>query len=237
MPSDSLPADSALVHSDIEIDPELLARYTGAATIVMAECWAEDGGGWTHRLHFADKQTSYDKLSEAMVAIEIHKKSRCFTVLLDDAGRTSGKISINPAPLDPTAFKSMRPWPPGPSDLLIPGLERLSKELKVDFVVDVHGRDGKRHRKQSSTVYEELPAPHAAKAALPPKKAKAQPRHGDGFAEKALDAIHQSHKEAMQSKDETIRALTNALVLKDELTRTQAALIGALQRNTETSRT
>ena len=248
MPSESLLADAALVHAEVELGAELLMRYTGATTIESAECRSEDGGGWLHRLHFSDRPRSYDELSDALVAIEIHKKARCFVALLDDAGCTSGKIMLYPLQSGNLKVHTKgawkRTWPPGPSELLIPGLERLSKELRVDFAIDVHsGGEGKRKREPIRTIYDE---PTTAPPQQPPSKKKKKPTPsassrqdhpidsaagGSVFAEKALDAIRRSHEEAMHAKDETIKALTSALVLKDELIRTQAALIGALQKS------
>jgi hypothetical protein len=237
MPSDSLLTESALVCTAAELDPELLARYTGAETIDTTERKQEHGGGWLHWLHFKDKKRSYDELNEALVAIEIHKKARCFLALLDDGGCTGGKIILNPSSFDPDASVK-RSWPPGPSDLLIPGMERLSKELKIDFAVNVHNVDGKRRRGQVKTIYDDsAEATSQTKAATnikqsPSKKTKPtpKPQQHDMFAEKALDTISQSHKETLQAKEETINALTNALFIKDELVRTQAALINALQK-------
>ena len=236
MPSNALPVSTALISTDVEIDPEVIARYTGAATIDTAERKEEDGRGWLHLLRFNDKPRSYDQLNEAMVAVEIHMKSRCFSSLLDDAGRTNGKLVLNPEELNPREFRSIKKWPTGPSDLLIPGLERLSKQLKVNFASDVHGGDGKRSRAKVKTSYNETANVYGGThATSPTKKTTTLPqRHSNNrgsFSEKALDALNLSHKEALLSKDKTIETLSNALVLKDELIHTQAALISALQKH------
>ena len=36
-----------------------------------------------------------------------------------------------------------------------PTLKRLNNQLRVDFAIDVHGRDGKRKREPTRSVYEE----------------------------------------------------------------------------------
>jgi hypothetical protein len=197
MPSDISPSHIALIHSSASIPVELIYRYMGATDIQTTEhkeCWA-------YRI---ETSTSYDQLSDALIAIEIHIKARCFIPILDDNGSTNGKIILNP------------PEKRGPSDLLIPGMKRLSKELEVDFIAPVHGSEGKRKRGLPKTIYDEENR----------KRIKAkQSKHN----EQSESASYWRAK-AMEAKDETIKALNDALVLKEDLVRTQAALISVLQR-------
>jgi hypothetical protein len=51
--------------------------------------------------------------------------------------------------------------------LLIPGLKRLSKQLHVDFAINVHGTDGKRKRQPTRSIYEEAAMQEKKKAKRP----------------------------------------------------------------------
>ena len=53
------------------------------------------------------------------------------------------------------------------SMLLIPGLKRLSKQLHVDFAINVHGTDGKRKRQPTRSIYEEAAMQEKKKAKRP----------------------------------------------------------------------
>ena len=180
------------MHSSVSIPIKLIHRYTGATDVQITE----HQGYWAYRI---ETSKSYDELSDTLIAIEIHIKTRCFIPILDDNGSTNGKISFNP------------PENKGPSNLLIPGMKRLSKELEVDFKASVYGSEGKRKREQKKTIYEN------------PKRMEG--KHIKRQDPRLLEAVNVLH-----AKDETIKALTNALVSKEELVRTQAALICALQK-------
>jgi hypothetical protein len=246
MPVDST-ATTAIAYANTQVDPNILAKYTNAVDIQSTPY----DKGWLYHIECRNPRT-YDEFSEALTATEIHLKTRCFLPILDDGGSTNGKIILNP-PKD--AFMAPR----DENDLLIPGLKRLSKQLKVDFATNVHGSEGKRRREKTRTIYDEDVLPETKKpykprvvAAKPhedthsftekkPKERSSPPptteRAADpinerpySFAEKALDAINDSHAQAVAAKDETIRALTSALAMKDDLLRTQASLIALLQR-------
>ena len=270
MPVDST-STAALAYANIEVDPNILSKYTHAVAIYSAP----HDKGWLYRIECKEPK-AYDAFSEALTATEIHLKGRCFLPILDDGGRTHGKIVLNPskdvfestsvwrqplAPQNENLQNENRPPTPQPTssqdenqplassqnenELLIPGLKRLSKQLRVDFATNVHGSEGKRRRDPTRTIYEE----NALSEAKPPatKKARAATKCTDGdaavpekaapkskaeysFAEKALDAVNALHAEAVAAKDETIRTLTSALAMREELVRTQASLIALLQR-------
>ena len=162
---------------------------------------AEFDKGWLHLLECSEPK-AYDEFSEALIATETYLKTSCFLPILDDAGCTDGKLILNPS-FEHGAFNPTTTWR---------AQEGLSKQVK--FAADVHRSDGKRKREQAKKVIQN-------------KDKKSV--HPSSFAEKALDAVSGSHTAVVAAKDETIRALTNALIMKDELIRTQAALISALQ--------
>lgn len=222
MPVDPI-SKTALIYTSVQLDPRLLSKHTGAEVIRSAKYES----GWLHLLECKTPKT-YDDLHEALLAIEHHLKAKCFLPVLDDGGRTSGKIVLNPSPDTFVPTETWRRRPDEDGDLLIPGLRRLSKQLQVDFALNVHGTEGKRRREQPKSIYDEETAPRrATKPRVPPANDE---DITTSFAEKALDAINRSHAEAMAAKDETIRALTDALVSKEEVLRTQASLIMVLQR-------
>lgn len=226
MPVDPV-AKTALIFTSIPVEPGLLSKYTGADVIRAAKYEA----GWFHLLE-CDSPKTYDEYQEALAAVEHRLKAKCFLPILDDGGRTSGKIILNPSP---DTFIPTDTWrrPSDDGELLIPGLKRLSKQLKVDFALNVHGSEGKRKREQTRTIYDEETTQRR------PTKPRASPTNEDdiptSFAEKALDAINRSHAEAMAAKDETIRALTSALASKEEILRNQTSLLMILQRGSARS--
>lgn len=203
-------SQTALVHSSVALNLDILAKYTGAGSIKSFEL---SKGTWLYLIECPEAK-QYDDFNEALIATEIHLKSKCFLPILDDAGRTDGKIILNP-PQDP----SFRPaWPTSPSELLIPGLKRLSKQLQVDFAINVHGSEGSRKREKVRTIYDEEDKP------VQKKKTTKRARTDDH----ALEAMRRSHAEELAAKDRTIHALKTAMAATSELIKSQAALIAKL---------
>jgi hypothetical protein len=103
------------------------------------------------------------------------------------------------------------------------GLERLCKQLEVDFAVSVHGPEGtKRRREPAQSIYKELADTEEKK----PRRAPPTKRANNAVV---LEAMLEAKNEAMQAlraalaaKDETLRACQDTI-------RTQEALIVALQ--------
>ena len=266
----------ALLHTADTIDAQLLACHTNAAKVLSKR---HTDNGWLHLIECQEPKT-YDELNAALNSIEAQNKKTLFLPILDDGGSTDGRIVLSPSFID--GFQADETWQQPSSsaaisDLLIPGFKRLSKQLKVDFAINVHGSEGKRKREPTRSIYEEATAADAtllldiadkkrrktpAKKACPKtsntkraikRKARSPVASPDiseidedefglaplptdpqftaaSFSLKALDAITKAHAEAMASKDDTVKALTNALMAKDELIRTQAALIAMLQK-------
>ena len=236
MPVDST-STTAVAYANVQVDINILSRYTNAVAIHSTPYEK----GWLYHIECSEPRT-YDEFSEGLTATEIHLKTRCFLPILDDGGCTNGKIILSP-PRD--AFMA----PHNESNLLIPGLKRLSKQLKVDFASNVHGSEGKRRRERTRTIYDEDASQEPKKQtkarvaaaklnedqhSFTEKEAKPIVEYPTplpySFAEKALDAINDSHTQAIAAKDETIRALTGALAMKEDLLHTQASLIALLQR-------
>ena len=142
-------SNTALVQSNAPIDLDILAKYTHANSIRSTEF----NGNYLHLIECKEAK-QYENFNEALIATEIHLKAKCFIPILDDAGSTDGKIILNPS-FEEGVFHPTHFWPPAASDLLIPGLKRLSKQLQVDFAVNVHGTEGKRRREQTKTYYDD----------------------------------------------------------------------------------
>ena len=141
--------------------------------------------------------------------------------------------------------------------LLIPGLKRLSKQLRVDFAINVHGSEGKRKRQPTRSIYEEAVAVKRgkqAKTAKPKqqihkkKKTKqidspeiseideseftnTKPGNTDGALTKIVESISSAHEAALAAKNEIIKTMAEnhaaAIAAKDELINAQAALIAS----------
>ncbi len=242
---------TALVQSSARIDPELIAKHTGAVQIRFAK----NKDNWLYGIE-CGKIKRFDTFSTALKAIETDTGHR-FMRILDDNGSSDGKIMLD-RPF-PNSLES-ETWRQTGNELLIPGLKRLSKQLKVDFAYNVHDAgDGK--RKRETTMPKKITKPRQQRAEKPkpqqqtekPKKTNEdQPKQTDesiivqpnetikqtpeqqptitSFAQKALEAVTKSHADTIAAKDETIRALTAALVAKDELIDAQAELMRTLQR-------
>jgi hypothetical protein len=208
-------AKTALVHSVERIEPELIAKHTNAAKI---RCTKHENG-WLYGIECKEVR-DFDTFTTALEAIEQELgRGRVFTPILDDSGSTEGRIILN----QPFPTKAELVWKAGDDDLLIPGLRRLSKQLKVDFAYNVHDAgEGKRKREQKPPQAFEPAPPPPKKIATKPKD---ESKHDTGitsFAQSALDAVTKAHADALAAKDDTIRALTAALVSKDELINAQA---------------
>jgi hypothetical protein len=136
--------------------------------------------------------------------------------------------------------------------LLIPGLKRLSRQLHVDFAINIHGSEGKRKREQRRSVYEEASINHAEKLERLRQKRmklkndtsdssdynesddsvpKTTPKDFTPTPKKMMDTLTTAHTAALASKDEVIKSMlqshTAALAAKDALI---ATLIEALKK-------
>jgi hypothetical protein len=100
----NLPSSAtALIHSSQKINPETLAKYTGAVCIQ----WKENSDGWVYILEAPSPQP-YDEWRDALEATEAYIKVKCFLPILDDSGSTDGRIILNP----PSKLQSARTWKP-----------------------------------------------------------------------------------------------------------------------------
>ena len=106
-------ASTALVYSSQRVNPDIVARFTGAACIQ----WKQNGKGWLYVVETTESK-QYDEWKRALDAIESHIKSKCFLPILDDEGSTDGKIILNPS----RKFQGTYVWKP---------TERPSKQHKV----------------------------------------------------------------------------------------------------------
>ena len=96
-------APTALVCASTALDICLLAQYTNAIKIQAKT----DRGSWMYLIVCAHAK-DYDQWSNELIAVETHVKVRCFMPLLDDGGRTSGKILLQPS--FPGGFHPTQTW-------------------------------------------------------------------------------------------------------------------------------
>jgi len=208
-------AKTALIHSSEQIEPALIAKHTEAVKI---KCTKHENG-WLYGIECKETK-DFDSFTAALDAIEQETgHGPLFTPILDDNGSTEGRIILNqPFPAKPDTV-----WKASDAELLIPGFRRLSKQLKVDFAYNVHDAgDGKRKREQKPHETIVSHPPQAKKTTKPNKEETTKPGSLATFAQIALDAVTKAHADALAAKDDTIRALTAALVTKDELINAQA---------------
>jgi hypothetical protein len=146
------------------------------------------------------------------------------------------------------------PYKPENPQQLIPGFKRLSRQLQVNFSTNVHGSEGKRRREPVRSIYEEAAIEIATKKKRPYVR-KITPITTDDSSEmeeneithelknksktsevlsalaQAMDAITQAHGQAMNSKDETIRALkATTQAIKDTIKAQTALIVELLAR-------
>ena len=274
MPSEQATSTVAIVLSRSKVDAPLFGQYVGSETVISKK----HGGGWLYILK-SDAARSFDAFEDAVNGLDAHLQmitSQTASFFLPVDSQTNDKILIGVAgsPFMNEIFdkrsglfkKYVEVWrmqstvPPrkrvvgSPDTLLIPGLKRLSRQLHVDFAINIHGSEGKRKREQRRSVYEEASINHAEKLErLRQKRMKLKndedtsetssdysesddsipktPPKKIPTPQKMMDILTTAHAAALASKDDVIKSMleshTAALAAKDALIST---LIEALKK-------
>ena len=97
-------ASTALVCSSTALDLDILAQYTNA---IKVQTKNEQHNRWLYHI-VCPQSKDYDQWNHELIAVELHVKARCFQPLLDDGGRTNGKILLQPS--FPSGFYPTETW-------------------------------------------------------------------------------------------------------------------------------
>jgi hypothetical protein len=111
---------------------------------------------WLVLLKFGKIEKSYEQIEIALLDIDaaLCRHSTLFMQMIDDEGITKGMIMLQPT-FEP-AFEPDTVWRSTiTNEMLVPGLKRLSNQLRVDFASNIHGVEGKRRREPTRSIYEE----------------------------------------------------------------------------------
>ena len=226
MPSEEATSNVAIVRTRCYVDAPLFGQYVGSETVISKKY----SDGWLYVLKhenaksFNEFDTAINELDQRLLA----ESNTTESFFIPDS-HTKDKVLIG---VSGSAFldkifdqktkqfrKSVEVWrmqnivPPrkrvAQADTsLIPGLEKLSKQLHVDFSINVHGCEGKRKREPTHTIYEDI-----AKREQKPKRT---------YKKRSIASNN------TPSKAELIKAMQDTLAMKDELIKTQTAIIATL---------
>jgi len=181
MPSEDTTSTLGVVLSHSKIDLSLFGQYVGSDMVISKKC----NGNWLYVLKcekcktFSEFEKSVNALDENLRSRSPGKSSSYFIPVMGKESQTSDIILIGAlgTPLleevfDENTGKVKEPaevWqmsntvPPRkrmkPDDNddtpLLPGIMKLSKQLHVDFSVNIYGDEGKRKRVPVSSIYRE----------------------------------------------------------------------------------
>ena len=171
---------TALVHTKCKIEPTMFGQFVGVETVVSKK----HRDGWLYLLR-SDHTQTYETLEGKLKHLNANiSQENLFHVvgprgdiivlggchpLLQELINSNGEFcagvdvwrtSTAPLPprkrvVEPEKEDSPSPTKTDQSQLLIPGFKRLSRQLQVDFSVNVHGSEGKRRREPVRSIYEE----------------------------------------------------------------------------------
>ena len=159
----------ALVHATCKLDSALFGQFMGIETVGRKQ---HTDNGWLYILQ-SSAPRSYDQLAHGLMQLDAYLSRTGQSVIIPLSEDTNDKIRLGGAHAlfhelfdDAGNFtNATEVWrmadtrPPRKrvmqQDMLIPGLKRLSHQLRVDFAVNVHGSDGKRKREPVRSIYEE----------------------------------------------------------------------------------
>ena len=221
------PYTSALVHTVCRVEPALFGQFLGVVTVACKQT----ADGWLYNLHsgtprpFEELERGVQNLDAYLQHCGCTSVSQFRTVAGD-----SDKILLGAAQIDDgEVWRTNSVLPPrkrstppmhDPTALANPaGLERLCKQLEVNFAVSVHGSEGtKRKREPVQSIYKELADSEERKTKRAPTK---RPTNTEVLLEAKEETVL-ALRAALAAKDETLRAHQDTI-------RTQEALIIALQ--------
>ena len=175
---------TALVHAKTKIEPIMFGRFVGVETVVSKQHnsgWlyllrsdhTQTYEALEEKLKKLNANISQEKLFHVIGPKgDIIVLGGCHPFLQEiindngefctgvDVWRTNTTLPprkrvISSDKEDDRTTPSPPPPKPDTSQLLIPGFKRLSRQLQVDFSVNVHGSEGKRRREPVRSIYEE----------------------------------------------------------------------------------
>ena len=174
----------ALIHAKTRIDPGLFGQHMNVETVVTR---AHPGNGWVYLLRSETAQT-YEALDAGLKKLDQHllqttpSTESNFHVIgpENESIVLGGSNTLFCLLIEPSTgnfqpgvdvWRMNRALPPrkrvthdnADIQLLIPGFKRLSKQLQVDFCINVHGSEGKRRREPVRSIYEEAAMESATK--------------------------------------------------------------------------
>jgi hypothetical protein len=176
MPSEDTTSTTAIVLARSKVDMQLFGQFVGSEIVVSRK----SGSNWLYVLK-GDAKKSFHEFEMAIDALDSHLRTPhqpepLFLPVLEAEHQTSDKVILGTPglPLLDEVLEALRDAPKGQTELwrmnstvpprkraipdgelLIPGLKRLSKQLRVDFDVNVHSGEGKRKREPTRSIYEE----------------------------------------------------------------------------------
>ena len=176
----------ALIHAKSRIDPVLFGQYLNVETVVTKE---HPGNGWVYLLRSESTQT-FEALDTCLKQLDayllrtIPTTETQFEIIGPEQERIvlggnhalfSELIKTNTGEFQAgvDVWRMNGTLPPrkrifasatgADMQLLIPGFKRLSRQLQVDFCINVHGSEGKRRREPVRSIYEEAAMEDAKK--------------------------------------------------------------------------
>ena len=180
---------TALVYTKLKVEPTLFGQFVGVETVVSKQ----RKHGWLYLLRSEYTQTYDDlelKLKNLNSYVTTPNSKSIFHVigaegdllvfggshplLQEVINPTSGEFCegvdvwrmAETRPPRKRIASSQTPTKPAHKEetpMLIPGFKRLSRQLQVDFSVNVHGGEGKRRREPVRSIYEEAAIERANK--------------------------------------------------------------------------
>jgi hypothetical protein len=235
MPSEHALSTVAIVLTRSRVDPSLFGQYVGSETVISKK----HREGWLYVLR-CETARSFSAYEGAVNELDAHllastTQTETFFLPVDNQTTDTVLIGVTGSAFLDEIFdrksglfkKSVSVWrmesmlPPrkrAVDSMLIPGLKRLSRQLHVDFAINIHGSEGKRKRGQPRSIYRD-----AAMMERKPKRAykkrcvELDASEDEPVSSQVLDIISAAHAAAIASKDELIKSLQAALAAKTEL--------------------
>jgi hypothetical protein len=270
MPSADNEVNSAVVRSNKRIDPSLFGQYTGVETVIYKK---EDNGGYTYVLRSETPRT-YNAIEASINALDAHlmetdkeNSPQCesnFIRIVDDSSTSSGKIMLSgnltgimssktgKFRKDVEIWRQAATVPPRKrvmadeqtAVLIDPVLKRLSKQLHVDFAMEVRGNDGKRKRQPTRSIYEEAALEAEQRVKRPYVKKSVKPKASATNAESSaeiseIDEEEFNQEDKVKEEGEFISVSNHNKIVdsKDRMIKMQLDMITALQKQIADSTT
>ena len=169
MPSETATSTVAIALTSIAVDPALFGQYVGAETVISKKRTAD----WLYVLWCSSAKT-FSAFEKGVDALDAHhfpqrqgarKGDTLFLPVLGIDSQTTDRVLIGVVGcsfLDEIFDEKAGQFKPcvdvwrahsAVDTSLIPGMHRLSRQLHVDFAINVHGGEGKRKRQPTRSIY------------------------------------------------------------------------------------